>query len=131
MDDDSKILKGPVNNTKTKNHLVRIAKILGMPDFDETVYKPVVLRQVKEYIEANQEKICNDPKLQGLVMYRADSMGSGREGRGNTKSKTSADKAAEDATESSKASLPPTGCVAFKIILNNLFNASPERTRSS
>jgi len=90
---------GPVSNRKKKIELQDIALALSLQDTGTV--KDLVLN-IQRHLSAHPE-LSDQPRFQGLFSYRPDSIAAKNE------QKSSADKAAEDASEEAKLAKLPTG----------------------
>lgn len=105
--DSTVVLSGRVDNKRRKDDLVQIAEVLGVPDFNKAANKDKIVAKIKKYINENEDRIANEPRFQGLVVYRPGSVGAKKRG------KTSAEKASEDTVEANKKEVVPAGCAPF------------------
>lgn len=108
--EDTTILSGQVSNKRRKDELIQIGETLGVPEFDKTANKDILVAKIKKYMRENQELIANEPRFQGLVAYRPGSVGTKKRGR------TSADKNSEDAVEAGKKDMLPTGYAVLNMM---------------
>lgn len=108
MSDHSGETPGPIFSgsfkQQKKDQLIALARDLKLPD-DGT--KDQLIGQIKVHFEQSPH-LYEQPKYEGLALYRKQHAPTGKSNKGGKKSD---EKDAEDATESAKVQKEATGCV--------------------
>lgn len=102
----SNAFTGPVNSRKKKSELQDIASALSLQD---TGTVKDLVSSIQQHLTAHPE-LSDQPRFQGLFSYRPDSIPA------KNKLKSSAVKAAEDASEEAKIGKVPTGYLRIYLV---------------
>jgi hypothetical protein len=117
----SNAFTGPVNSRKKKSELQDIASALSLQD---TGTVKDLVSSIQQHLTAHPE-LSDQPRFQGLFSYRPDSVPA------KNKLKSSAIKAAEDASKEAKVGKVPTGYLHIHLVcvcaLRFLFFLAPTK----
>ena len=105
LNDDGPPLHGPINKSRKKADLEVIAAALGVKCGDKRTSAERLAKSINTHLKENPS-LANEARFQGLFAYRPNNTGGG-----GKVSRTSVDKAAEDAAEGEKPVKDPTGYV--------------------